>query len=210
MKVSALISLSKSTVLKQLKIDDSDILSFVNLALLQIYKKFPINIKEQAIVLQEDINIYDLNPDLMAVSSAFTTENYIRDDDGNLIGGDAAKVVEIPINDDTNPNSFFTPTPGTGMLTYPTTGQIVSILYRAGSISIESDELDQELAITPQYVEPLLMYIGYLGYLSLNAANGKDDTFLAKYNIACASLSKLGITNADTNTNEKLHMRGFV
>lgn len=210
MKVSALISLAKSTVLKQLSISDPDILSFVNLSLLQIYKKFNINTKEQVIVLQEDIHIYDLNPDAMAIISAYTTEDYLRDFDGNLIGGTKGKIAEIPVNDDTDPNAFFTPTPGTGMLTYPTTGQIISLLYRAGSVDIESDELDLELKVTAQYIEPLLLYIGYLGYLSLSSPNGIEDKYLTKFEIASASLKKQGIINADSNTNNKLDNRGFV
>ena len=212
MKISAFIALAKSTVLKQLSLDDAEILSFVNLSLLQIYKKFSINVKEQIIVLQEDIHIYDLNPDAMALVSAFTAKKYLKDDSGSLIysGSTDASIIEVPLNDETDPNTVMTPTPGMIMLNYPTTDQLLSVLYRAGSVDIEADELDEHIKVTPQYIEPMLMYMGYLGYTSINSTTGVGDNFLAKHNIACAVLNKEGIVNKNTNTNNKLADRGFV
>jgi len=212
MKVSAFIALAKSSVLKQLALDDPEILSFVNLAVLQIYKRFPINVKEQVVVLQDDLHIYDLNPDVMSLVSAFTGENYLKDSTGSLIstGSSSTSIAEVTLNDSTDPNTVMTPTPGTIMVNYPSSGQLLSLLYRAGSVDIEADELDEQLKITPQYIEPLLMYMGYLGYTSINSTTGVGDTFLTKYNIACAALAKEGITNKNTNTNNKLKGRGFV
>lgn len=212
MKISAFIALAKATVLKQLKLDDADILSFVNLAILQVYKKFPINVKEQIVVLQEDIHIYDLNPDVMSLVSAFTAERYLKDDKGAFIysGSTRDTIVEVTINDSTDPNTVMTPTPGMLMVSHPTTGQLLSLLYRAGSVDIESDELDEQIKVTPQYIEPLLMYMGYLGYTSINSTTGVGDSYLTKYNIACATLNKEGIVNKNSNTNTKLRDRGFV
>lgn len=209
MKVSALIALAKATVLKQLTVPEADVLSFVNLALLQVYKKFPINIKEQNLVLQETIHIYDLNPDVMQVVSVYTLEKYLRNPDGSSTSCSSDTVVELSVNDESDVNSFFTPTPGTGMITHPTTGQILSVLYRAGSVDIEADELESDLKVTPQYIEPLLMYIGYLGYLTLNSSTAVDDKFLIRFEVACASLKKTGMVNSEGSTNLRLDTAGY-
>lgn len=210
MKVSEFISLAKASVLKQLQLDDADILAFINLAVLQVYKRFPINEREQLVQLKEFHNFYELNDDFMSLVSAFTPQKYLKDDEGILIGFTDDKIVSIGANDDNDPNSFHTPTPGRGMVNYPSEGQPITLIYRAGIKEIQSDELEEELKITQQYIEPLLMYLGYLGYMSINSTTGVGDGFLTKYNISCASLQKNGVANMDSNSNIKLHMRGFV
>ena len=210
MKVSTLITTARATVLKQLQVSEGEVLTFINLALLEVYKRFPVSTKEQIIVLEEGIHIYELNPDAMSLVSAYTESRYLRDQEGDLVSPTSSEIVEIPINDETDVNSLLTPTPGSGMISYPTEGQVVSVLYRAGPVTIESEELEEELKVTPQYVELLLMYIGYLGYLGLNSTNGLEDKYLTRFEVSALTLQKQGIVNVDGNTNSKLENRGFV
>jgi len=211
MKVSGLIKLLKTTVLKQISVKDDDILTFINLALIQVYKKFSVSTKEQAINIYDDIHIYKLGPDVLNPTMAFTQEKYLKDLDGDEVvsSGGSSEVVEIGINDENDINSIFTPSPGEMMVTYPTTGQVIAVIYKASPDTIESDELDNLLVLPDQYIEPLLMYVGYLAFLSTGTSLEKGEGFLVKYNIACASLTKLGITNPDNTSNHKLIQKGF-
>lgn len=210
MRVSELIDLSKRTVFKQMSISTSDILANINLALLELYKDFSVNDKEQTLVLDSSIHVYSLNPDVMTITAVYTSEKYLKDGDGQPLNNTSNKVVEISLNNDKDPNSLLTPTANTCMVTYPTTGQIISIIYRAGSVSIEEDELDEVLPISQQYVEPLLMYLGYLGRMSINPASNDTAAFLQKYRSSVASINHLGIINKEHNTNTKLYDKGFI
>jgi len=212
MKVSDFLELVNSSVFKQLSIESDDALAFINLALLEVYKEFPINIKEQNIILDANINIYKLNDDVMSLVSAYTAEKYLKDSDGELLDNtvDANSIVEININTDNDPNSFNTPTPNMGMVSFPTTEQVISLLYRAGSTRIEPDELDTELEVGMHYIEPLLMYVGYLGHLSVSIASPESSAYLNKYMASVNSIKRLGIVNLDNYNKTKFSDRGFV
>jgi len=212
MLVDEFLDLCRTTVWKQLEhLDDFDGIGYLNQAMVQLYKKFDINKQEQVISLITGTTTYTLNADYLIWVSAKTTQNYLRDFQGNIIiGGDAAKKVNIPVNDPTDPNAMVINTVRTAKFQYPTTGQDIDFLYRAAPVKILAEDGNQELILEPQYIEPLMHYVGYLGYLGLNVIGGESDSLLAQFNLACSLIIQDGIAPHEQYENTKLNDRGFV
>lgn len=210
MLVSEVMALCDANVLKQISVNETDLLSYVNLALLEVHKKFDIIIHEQIIAVDPTINEYRLNDDVMIITAAFTAEKYLKNTDGSIafITGDTP--VSIPLNDEGDVNSVFTPSTRALLVPYPSEGQLISLLYKASPVVITEDDLDQELEVAPQYIKPLMMYIGFLGYLSVDAGIQTDnDNYQLKYEMACAEIKDLGLTNTNIVVNNKLEQKGF-
>lgn len=211
MLISNALTLVKRGVLKQLSVDETDLLSYLNMAMTEVYKKFDINIREQILTLDSNINEYALSADVMIITSAYTQSSYLKDAYGNAINSSAEnRVVSISVNDEDDSNSVFTPSNGVLLVPFPTTDQVISLVYKASPEEITETDLEKELQLAPQYMEPLFMYIGYLGYLSHDSGIQTDnDNYLLKFERACRVIQDLGLTNVNVSTNRKLEQKGF-
>jgi len=211
MKISELFTLIRASALKQLVVEDKDLLSFYNMGISELYKRFPINIKEQTIIISSDINVYPLNPDVMQIISVYTSGEFLVNKDGTRVKEQITEVVELPVNNEHDVNSIYTPTPGNILVPNVFDGQILSILYRASAVKVELEELNEEIQLSPQFIEPLLMYMAYLAHMSYdNASTQEHINFLQNYNISCGTIDKLGLSSKEATSNLKLKTRGFV
>jgi hypothetical protein len=211
MLVSDFFTLCKAGATKQFVLDDSSILAFLNLALTEVNKRFDIVMREQIITVDSATNEYKLLPDVMKISAVYTDVAYLETlTTGAIPSSDWSTVISLPINDDNDPNSVYTPNTGTLLIPYPKDNQILSVVYKANSIMYTSDDLEKELDIEPQYISLLVMYIGYLANLALESGQGQSMMLLTMFNQACADIVTHGLHTTNVVINDKLNVRGFV
>lgn len=211
MLLSEFYSLAKNTALKQLKVNDLVLLELTNFGLKEIYKKFNISIQEQVLLLSSTVNEYELQPDFMQIVSAYTPEMYLTDTNGVVLNPNSTEIIELTVNDDSDPNTVYFPAYNKCMFSFPSDNQQVSLIYKASPKVIESDDEDSRLEIGDQYIEPLLFYVAYLYTMSYSGdVNGTQDNYLSKYNFACNKIKDLSLNNISTLENMNLFKKGFV
>jgi len=168
------------------KHDLAAIVSYINLALIDLYGKFKISRSEQLIDLIDNTSIYPLNPNVMVVETVF-----------NELG-------ELAVNDDSNINSVFTPSYDTLQVPNAKTGAQVSVLYIASPETLVVDTNDtitnaQIVRIPPQLLEPLLHYVGYRAHMSVNGdIKAENNTHYIRYNASCKRIVAEGLIRIDT------------
>lgn len=200
-----------------------------NLALIALYKRFPL--KENRLLLELIPNQY-MYP--LRVANADTNisldTKYIRDSISMPFIGDVNKVekvfnvfgAEYPLNDESSPVSIFTPTLDVIRVTEPIfqtlpTSRVLEVIYRAshsiitvgnGAFNPENVEIDLPYV----YLEPLLLYIASRVHNPTGMVNefNMGNNYNAKYEQACQLLEKNNLSPDRTTQYSRLHAKGFV
>lgn len=206
MLVKDFLTLCRVGVTKQFSLDETSLFAFLNLGITELHKKFDLVMREQIIEVNSARKEYTLLPDVMQVTAVYTDAKFLTLD----IALSSSEVVSMPLNDDNDPFSVYTPTKGVLMVSYPKDGQVISVLYKASPYVYTPADLENELDIEAQYISPLVMYMGYLANLGLEAAPGQIMTLLGLFNQACTEIEHYGLNPSSTIVNDKLNMRGFV
>lgn len=206
MLVKDFLTLCRVGVTKQFSLDETSLFAFLNLGITELHKKFDLVMREQIIEVNSARKEYTLLPDVMQVTAVYTDAKFLTLD----IALSSSEVVSMPLNDDNDPFSVYTPTKGVLMVSYPKDGQVISVLYKASPYVYTPADLENELDIEAQYISPLVMYMGYLANLGLEAAPGQLMTLLGLFNQACEEIGHYGLNPSSTIVNDKLNMRGFV
>ena len=220
MLVNDFFNLCKVGVTKQFVLDEPAMFAYLNLALTEVYKKFDISMQEQIITAQSTMNEYQLVSDVMVVSAVYTDAKYLEhsgqygtsaiDTVSSLAAYSTATIASLPINDDNDPNSVYTPNTGILVIPYPKDSQLLSVIYKASPKVYTSEDLESELLIEAQYISPMVMYVGYLANLGLETGQGQSMLLLTMFNQACAEIVNHGLHSTNVVVNDKLSMRGFV
>lgn len=211
MLVNDFFILCKAGATKQFVIDDTSMFAFMNLGITELYKKFDIAMREQIIEVSSNRNEYKLLADVMRVSAVYTDAKYLGTAIGASVGSsNTSDIVSLPINDDNDPTSVYTPSTGILVIPYPKDNQILSVIYKASPNVYTSADLESELEIEAQYISPLVMYVGYLANLALESGQGQSMMLLTMFNQACAEIVNYGLHSTNVVINDKLNMRGFV
>jgi hypothetical protein len=168
------------------KDDLGAIVSYLNLALIALYGRFKISRAEQIINLQDNLSMYGLNPDVIAVEA-------IYDELG----------AEYPFNDDENLLSIFQPSYDTIQVPNAATGSQISVLYvqSPASLLVNSDSAvtnAQVVRIPSQLLEPLLHYIGYRAHASMNGdIKAENNTHYMRYEASVRRVKDEGLFRND-------------
>lgn len=211
MLVNDFFVLCKAGATKQFVLDDSSMLAYLNLAMTAIYKKFDIVMREQIIEVDSTKNDYKLLPDVMRISAVYTDKKFLgTNKTASVTSQIESDIVALPINDDNDPNSVYTPSTGVLVVPYPKDNQILSVIYKASPNVYTALDLENELDIEAQYISPLVMYVGYLANLALESGQGQSMMLLTMFNQACAEIVDYGLHSTNVVINDKLNMRGFV
>ena len=167
MTIRQVIEFAKSGKLKNMPSianNESTILGFINLGLIELYKRFPISVNEYVITLQDGVTIYDMPSDYMWTISAYQ----------EVPAGSVEPVSVVPINEEDNPESLNTIGFNKVQVPVVTTGAYISVIYMAAppfiSVSDEDfvytditgvERVITEVPLPPQMVGALLDYIAY-------------------------------------------------
>lgn len=198
MTVNDVVQLVKHGELNNLAVSDNveAVLGYINMGVLELYKRFPLNVEEYLIELSTDTTIYTLPTDLMWIIAAY---GEIEDISTGTVG-----VSELPINDENSLLSVNTIAWNKVQIPLAITGDRISILYAAKPDWIQYDadteaHLTTEIPLPPQMTEALLHYIGYRAHGAVNGEiNSENSTHYNRFEQSCERIQKLGMFTSDT------------
>lgn len=203
--------------------DYPKVVSYINLGLTSLYKRFPLKIGDVVIRLHDEIQTYYLDPKY-AVMNVDSTERikYIHDSEFELFKGGVNKIEEVFnelgetlfLNDMTEYWSVFTPTYNSIQVPWPDKANQLTVQYRADHDNILLPGLDpetEEVHLPYAYLEALLNFVGARAYTAMNAdQDSEGNNYATKYEQSCALITDLNLMNSDNTTNTKLDRAGWV
>jgi len=212
MTAQDVINLAKNAELKQLAVKDDElaVLGYLNLGLLELYKRFPLEEAEAIITLKDGKTNYKLDgtdadvsmeagKDMLVIAGVYTTVK-----DGNEV-----KVVSMTINDEDDATGIDTPSFNTVEVPAVATGALISIIYRVTPKFLTA--LTDVLPLPPQLLEALLNYIGYRGHGSINGElKTENQSHYVRFENSCRRVLLDGLITTDDLISKKLYNRGFV
>ena len=215
MTLQQVIDLAKKTELKNaaaVREDAEAVLGYINLGLMELYKRFPLSTEEVVITIGQDgtaeqpytmvtSTMYKMPSDYMYIISAY----------GEVSEDSLATVNTLPVNEEDNPHSVNTPSWNMIQIPALLEGEYVSIVYAAAPIYYTEEELGEILPIPVQLLDALMAYIGWKGYSSIDPARAENAAYFQKFEAACDTALKYGvIASDDMYMNTRVSERGFV
>lgn len=198
--------------------------SALNRGLKALYARFPVRLQEIIVDLNDAITIYEFQNKYSANSGSAEPVKYLIDTPTDVF--DQTELLrihsvtdedgdELPLNDETDGESVFTPSLTSLQVPSPVTGRSLSVIYRSKHPRITMTPATDTGTVTlecPEILkEPLMAYMASV----LTAQINKDgvqysDRFRSQYELACQRLETDGVFSADTRTNRKLEDNGWV
>ena len=182
--------------------DYFEVVNHINMGLIQLYTKFPIQEKEQILDTEPDKTMYPLNGDVLRVTGVWSSTG-----------------CEVPVNDEYKELSVYIPSPSTIQIPYATGFEQFCITYRAAPTPIKVPTAPSELDLTqtvecPTYlVEALLAYVEYRVRKSQSGEQAVQLAMVAKqtFDALCMEIESRNIlNNGDTSSCIKPALRGWV
>ena len=204
MTVRQVIDLAKASELTGLPAASKDetVLGFINLGVLELYKRFTLSVEEWIIALEDGQSYYTAPEDFMWIIAAY-----------GEVGMDSVQEVNVlPVNEEDNPLSINTVGWNKVQVPLSVTGAYVSIIYAATPEVYSVTDMDKTVNIPPQMVEALLAYIGWRANSTIDTGIQTEDTvWYNRFESSCSRLEVKGFINAnDVVMTNRLNMRGFV
>lgn len=208
MIVDEIISLAQNSELKQLAVKDEPaaIRGYLNLAILEIHKRFALLQQKAVINMVTGINEYlldnnDINVELNLKGNQYLTVDEVYDAEGNWVA----------INREKDPDSV--KTPAHNIIEIPDTilvpGESLHLVYRAAPAFLVHGS--DTIPLPPQFVEPLLNYIGYRGHGSLQGGKQfENNTHYMRFENSCNQIKASGLFIGNSLDTNKFENRGFV
>ena len=204
MTVGQVIEMAKVSELNGLAIgtNTAAVLGFLNLGMLELYKRFSLKTEEYIIELDNTISIYTMPADYMWIVAAY---GELEERSGELVN-------LIPINEEDNPGSINTCAWNKIQVPVNTTGAYISIIYMAKPPVYTLSDLDVEIDLPPQMIEPLLAYIGYKGNSTVKSGpQTEDNIWYVRFDSNCNRIRQESMLNSDDMyMKDRLGNRGFV
>lgn len=204
MTVRQVIDLAKASELTGLPAASKDetVLGFINLGVLELYKRFTLSVEEWIIALEDGQSYYTAPEDFMWIIAAY-----------GEVGMDSVQEVNVlPVNEEDNPLSINTVGWNKVQVPLSVTGAYVSIIYAATPEVYSVTDMDKTVNIPPQMIEALLAYIGWRANSTIDTGIQTEDTvWYNRFESSCSRLEVKGFINAnDMVMTNRLNMRGFV
>ena len=212
MTVQEVIDMAKFGELRNLKLgnlEDRAIVSYINLGLIELYKRFPLSVKETVIELIDGgSSEYTLPSDCMWLVSAF-----------GEVPEDAPETYynELDINNENNPLSVNTVSWNKVQLPVEIEGSYVSLIYIAApdatqKVTYNEDGLylQEELQLPAQLIESLLFYIGYRAQGAMDGnIQSESNTHYMRFDKSCQKIKTEGMFTNDNLDMTRVTDRGF-
>lgn len=204
MTVRQVIDLAKASELTGLPAASKDetVLGFINLGVLELYKRFTLSVEEWIIALEDGQSYYTAPEDFMWIIAAY-----------GEVGMDSVQEVNVlPVNEEDNPLSINTVGWNKVQVPLSVTGAYVSIIYAATPEVYSITDMNKTVNIPPQMIEALLAYIGWRANSTIDTGIQTEDTvWYNRFESSCSRLEVKGFINAnDMVMTNRLNMRGFV
>ena len=201
MTVQNVIDLAVTGELRNLAVskEPESILSYLNLGLIELYKRFPLNVEEAIITLRDDKEIYmldgtdpdvsmDVTKDYMWVVAAY----------GEVDEHSSQAVNILPINEEDNPLSINTVSWNKVQIPLTVEGGFISLMYVTAPRYLTLADLDTAIAIPPQMLEALLHYIGYRAHGAVDGnIQSENSTHYQRFELSCKQIETRGMLTSD-------------
>lgn len=200
------------------------VIGHANSGLVKIYTRFILSVKSLYIDQQEGRTTYPLLAKYALVAGAgidLGWEKPFINDLGETFEDDVIKVLNVwdgfgrhlPLNDEGDKDSIFTPKPKVLRVPRAVPGVSLSVEYQAKHVPLTLDKLEQELDL-PEILEPALTaYIAWQIYAYMNTqeaqgiASGHQTTFES---VCQETVITDAVNTSISTTNIKFHKRGWV
>ena len=204
MTVRQVIELAKASELSGLSIASKDdvILGFINIGVLELYKRFTLKVEEYIVTLEDNVSIYKMPDDFMWLVTAY----------GEVDSRSSELVNVLPINESDNPLSVNTVSWNKVQIPVSKNGSYVSLIYVASPAMYNLTDIDDTLDLPAQMLEPLLSYIGYRANSAIDTGvQTEDNAWYIRFENSCTRVRTEGMINSnDMFTNGRIDTRGFV
>ena len=199
------------------------VIDAINEGLIRLYTRFILNEKDVVISLRDHITAYRLNS--LYSETLYPQDGveipYILDLPGEVFVNDVIKILavydndgcELPLNNNTNCKSVFTPKFDTVQVPEPKTGKLMNVVYQAKHILLSIGEPLEEITLPDTLYGALEAYVAHLLFADINSDDSKirSDKQLIRYEQICSEVVATDITSSTTiQSNVKFHKRGFV
>jgi len=195
----------------------------INMALLELYKRFPVSRKGVLIVVNPIITHYHLREKYAINSALPATNKYIMDSVEEPFKGDILLIEDVVdeigtvlyLNEDTTQYSIYTPTFDTVTIPAPELGQYLNVGYRAAPEHIPSvgiDPEEYEVLLPPVMLEALLLYVysKYHSGLDEQIVEGTRVNFAREFEKSVSRIEYGTLINKTSHRNSKFTINGWI
>jgi len=205
MTVQNVIDMAVSSELKNIAVKDdtTSILNYINLGMIELYKRFPLKVEEWLVTLGDGVIEYTAPGDLMWIVAAYgEVDEY---DTGNTV------ITQLPINDEDNILSVNTISWNKVQIPGSISGSYVSIIYVASPVYITEADLVNEIELPAQLIEALLHYVGYRAHAAMDGnIQAENSTHYSRFEASCKRVESTGMFTSDTLDMSDRNLKGFV
>lgn len=176
------------------KDDKASIVSFINLGMIELYKRFPLDTEEVIITLGAAT---DVNSAYTMISN---TIYKMPSDFMYMVGAYEENGIEININKEDDPYSIMEISWNKIQVPVATTGANISIIYVKNPTLIANtpEELAKDIELPSSLIEALLHYIGYRGHGSIDGnIQAENNTHYQRFEASVKRAEMLGIVSQD-------------
>lgn len=199
------------------------IVQHINTALLRLYTRFVL--KEKIVMLEQVNHITNYYLREKYSQSRAPVDGvafpYILDLEGEPFIEDVIRVYAVfdgtggalPLNDEEQPHSVFTPQPDLIQIPNPTTGRATSAAYQARHAELTVEDLTAEIELPVALEEAMLAYVAYLVYTNMNTQENsiKAQEHLNRYESLCQeAIDRDIVSSSVSTTNTRFEKRGWI
>lgn len=195
----------------------------INMALLELYKRFPVLRKDLLIEVNPNRTNYPLREKYATNSTIPALNKYIMDSPLEPFKGDILLIEDVVdeggvvlyLNEDTTMYSIYTPTFDTVTIPAPEAGQYLAVGYRAAPEHIPSvgiDPTEYDVLLPPVMLEALLLYV-YSKYhtgLEEQIVEGTRVNFTREFEKSVSRVEFGTLVNKTNHRNTKFTQNGWV
>lgn len=197
------------------------IIAHINLGLTELYKRFPLRIKDVQIQQYEAITSYILEEDF-TVSTGTATIKYILDSNDPFTNNllrieqvyDDIKEEYYPLNNVSDSKSLHVTAFNTIRVPTPVSTNTMTVSYRYNHPRIEVAGLDPftyDVDLPQSLLEPLLYYVASRAYSGVPALDGQNQglEYLQKFEASIAKITELSLVTNNSRSNQKIWINGW-
>lgn len=203
--------------------DRPKVIGYTNEALSRLYTRFPLKERDLVLELHSHISNYKLDSrHARSRMENFPDEvMFILDLPEKPFADDALRIIcvydiwgkRMAMNDDSNPDSLYTPYPTTLQVSNPYQKGYLSVQYQASHPKLVYNDLTQEIDIPNNLEGALINFISYLAFSSMASqdATMKAQEYLGMYEAICTEVELNSFGSSVTTPSEHVFdKRGFV
>lgn len=206
MLISQVIDMARNGELDNLSEDnftDAKILSYINLGMIELYKRFELRSAEAIITMAEGKTLYSLDGSDTDVAVDTTADIMVIQEAYDESGA------WLAINEEEDEYGIMTPSFNQVQIPNPADGQKIGILYVAGPEYIIDTATVLKAPVS--LLEALLHYIGYRAHGAVNGnIDGENNTHYQRFEASTARVKQLGLVTSDNVSDRAVYQKGFL